>query len=156
MSERRACGLIGLARTNCPFVGEVRMDESVRLLKGIPKVNCSVSLKRIGHEHLFRAPRLDPENREFTPFLTDADVGRFQSRQDFPELWCTSGANYARWTELLEDWEGKDFCLGFRPVGICLEDLESANIDRPIDFEFAEFMVRKQIEVTFKDLGRNP
>ena len=46
-----------------------------------------------------------------------------------------------------ESWRlryaGKDFALGQEPKGIVLDDIEAVNIDRPVDFDFAEFLFNK-------------
>ena len=39
------------------------------------------------------------------------------------------------------NWEGNNFALGRSSKGIVLDDIESINIDRPIDFAFAEFLL---------------
>ena len=71
------------------------------------------------------------------------NVEKFISRQDLPELYCTSGAIYGRTYELLQKFNNKDFCLGKNPIGVVVDDVEATNIDRPIDFEFAEFLGKK-------------
>ena len=76
-------------------------------------------------------------------FLSKVNVEQFISRQDLPLLYCTSGAIYARTFNLLKSFSGKDFCLGNKPFGVLVDDLECINIDRPIDFEFANFISKK-------------
>ena len=39
----------------------------------------------------------------------------------------------------------KSFVLGNKPVGIIVDDIEAINIDRPIDFEFAQFVKKNQL-----------
>lgn len=125
----------------CPFISTSRMDESVQIMLDDPEATCAVSLKRIEHEHPYRAKVLDTQSKVFSPFLKDIDVEKYQSRQDLPTLYCTSGALYTRRRDLLLTCTGKDFCLGKKPVGIVLKDHECVNIDRPIDFAYAEFMM---------------
>ena len=134
----RAPIVLQLAPT-CPFVRPETIDRAVDLIVDAG-ADCAVTLKRIEHEHPYRAKELRPDG-SFGPFLTDIDVERFQSRQDLPELFCTSGAIYARRRQLLEEWSGHDFALGRTAKGIVLDDLEAVNIDRPIDFQFAEFLI---------------
>jgi len=74
--------------------------------------------------------------------ITDIKVESFHSRQDLPTLYCTSGGLYARKRELLERYDGSDFALGKSRRGILLDDIEAINIDRRIDLEFAEFMLK--------------
>ena len=39
----------------------------------------------------------------------------------------------------------KSFVLGKKPIGIVVDDIESINIDRPIDFEFAKFIKNNKL-----------
>jgi CMP-N,N'-diacetyllegionaminic acid synthase len=104
------------------------------------RCECAVSLKRIEHEHPYRARVVDDEGY-FSNFITDLPVESFHSRQDLPTLYCTSGGLYVRQRHLLDRYDGSDFALGDRRLGILVDDIEAINIDRPIDLEFAEFMI---------------
>ena len=57
-----------------------------------------------------------------------------------PTLYCTSGAVYGRTYELMSTFNEKDFCLGAKPMGVVVDEIESINIDRQIDFDFANFI----------------
>ena len=37
----------------------------------------------------------------------------------------------------------KSFCFGKSPYGVIVDDIEAINIDRKIDFDFAEFISKK-------------
>ena len=119
-------------------------DEIIRKLED-KNVNCVVTLKRIEHEHPYRAKILNKKNSIFKSFIKNINVEKFMSRQDLPEMYCTSGAIYAREYKLLQTYNPKkiSFCLGKNPIGIVLGDKESVNIDRPIDLEFAKFLSNK-------------
>ena len=43
--------------------------------------------------------------------------------------------------QLLEQYNGSDFGLGKKRKGIIMDDIEAVNIDRVIDFQFAEFLI---------------
>ena len=131
--------IVQLAAT-CPFTTPETINQSVELAL---RNGCAVTLKRIEHEHPYRAKVLNDDG-SFSSFITDVDVEAFQSRQDLPELYCTSGSVYTRTRDLLMTATGKDFCLGPRPAGIILSDEEAINIDRPIDFSFAELIMSKK------------
>ena len=60
------------------------------------KTNCVVTLKRIEHEHPYRAKKLNTKTQIFKQFIKGVNVEKFMSRQDLPTLYCTSGAIYAR------------------------------------------------------------
>ena len=124
----------------CPFITSDLIDKGIEKIKNSESV---VSLKRIEHEHPYRAKELI-ENEYFVPFIKTIDVEKFQSRQELPELYCTSGALYIRRRKLLENWNGNNFAMGKKPKGLILNDIESINIDRPIDFEFAKFIMNAE------------
>ena len=125
-----------------PFLKLTTVNKILDLLLD-KKNNCVVTLKRIEHEHPYRAKKLYI-NHSFKPFLKGINVEKFISRQDLPLLYCTSGSVYARSYKLLSKFNGKDFCLGKRPVGVIVDDVEAINIDRKIDFDFANFVMKNK------------
>ena len=108
--------------------------------------DCAVRIKKIEHEHPYRARRL-LKNNFFENFIQDINVEdkRFHSRQDLPPLYCTSGAIYTRKRHLLEKFDGSDFAMGKSRKGVIMDDIEAINIDRMIDFNFAEFLLTQNI-----------
>lgn len=137
----RADIVVQLAPT-CPFVRPGTIDRAVELVSEAG-VDSAVTLKRIEHEHPYRAKELAPDGT-FGPFLKNVDVERFQSRQELPTLYCTSGAVYARRRALLESWSGRDFAFGRVSKGVVLDDVEAINIDRLVDFLLAEVVLGRQ------------
>ena len=131
--------VVQLAAT-CPFTTPETIDRSVELAL---LHQCAVALKRIEHEHPYRAKVVHGDG-SFSSFITDIDVEAFQSRQDLPELYCTAGSVYTRTRDLLKTANGKSFCLGPGPAAIILGDEEAINIDRPIDFSFAELVLSRR------------
>ncbi len=128
----------------CPFIKPVTVEKIIEKLEK-KKTNCVVTLKRIEHEHPYRAKILNKNNYIFKSFIRNMNVEKFMSRQDLPEMYCTSGAIYARDYKLLQTFNQKkiNFCIGKNPIGIIVSDKESVNIDRPIDLEFAKFLSKK-------------
>jgi CMP-N,N'-diacetyllegionaminic acid synthase len=125
----------------CPFIKINTVKHIIKLLK---KGNeCVVTLKKIEHEHPYRAKILNEKNFEFKSFIRNINVEKFISRQDLPTLYCTSGAIYARSFQLLKKFSEKDFNLGTKPIGVVVDDIEAVNIDRHIDFDFAELISKK-------------
>lgn len=127
----------------CPFLKIETINKIVNLMSK-KNNDCVVTLKRIEHEHPYRAKKLK-KNLIFSPLITNINVEKFISRQDLPELFCTSGAIYARKYSLLKTFNDKDFCLGKKPKGIVVNDIEAINIDREIDFKFAEFIIQNKL-----------
>ncbi len=134
----RADVIVQIAPTS-PFIRRSNYSEAIAAVLE-DRCECAVSLKRIEHEHPYRARVVDGEGF-FSNFITDLPVESFHSRQDLPTLHCTSGGLYVRQRHLLDRYDGSDFALGDRRFGILLDDVEAINIDRPIDLEFAEFMI---------------
>ena len=130
----------------CPFLTVEHIDRSIEMVAN--DCECAVSLKKIQHEHPYRARILDDmgffDNYEKK---IDIESRQFHSRQDLPDLYCTTGGLYTRQRHLLENYTGEDFAMGLRRRGICLTDIEAVNIDSMIDFHFAKFL--------FTDAGLN-
>ena len=102
-----------------------------------------VTLKRIEHEHPYRAKEFNIKNKRFKSFIKNINVEKFISRQELPTLYCTSGAVYARTINLLRKFNEKDFNLGKKPIGVIVDDIEAINIDRQIDFDLANLISKK-------------
>jgi CMP-N-acetylneuraminic acid synthetase len=126
----------------CPFIKTKTIKKIVDLLKS-KKSDCVVTLKRIEHEHPYRAKSLNKKDFTFGQFIKNVNVEKFISRQDLPELYCTSGGIYGRTNKLICSYNEKDFCFGKKPMGVIVNDLESVNIDRKIDLEFASYLALK-------------
>ena len=125
----------------CPFIKKSTYEKIIKLLK---KGNdCVVTLKRIEHEHPYRAKELNELSKNFKSFIKNLNVEKFISRQDLPTLYCTSGGVYARKFSLLKKFNEKDFNLGKNPKGVVVDDIEAINIDRQIDFDFANLISNK-------------
>tara|TARA_Y100000591_G_C21809649_1_gene687121 strand:- start:855 stop:1586 length:732 start_codon:yes stop_codon:yes gene_type:complete len=125
----------------CPFIKKKTVELIIQKLIN-KESNCAVTLKRIEHEHPYRAKEIYKKNY-FRSLIKNINVEKFISRQDLPEFYCTSGSIYARTNKLLSTFDEKDFCLGKYPIGIIVDDYEAINIDRPIDLEFANFIAKK-------------
>jgi len=139
--DRPTC-IVQLSPT-CPFLLASTIET------GIHKVlhesfSSSISLSRIEHSHPYRA-RLINSDGTFTNFVTSVDVesSQFHSRQDLPEMWCTSGGLYIRDYETLNSFDGESFGFGSKPFGLKVSDIESINIDNLTDWDFAEFIALK-------------
>ena len=135
----RADAVVQLAPT-CPFIPTSKIDEAIEKVLE-PGSDCIVSVRRIGHEHPYRAKRLVNDEGVFAQFIDGIDVERYLSRQDLPPAFCTTGGIYARQRGLLERWNGKDFCLGPSPRAVILDEIAATNIDGPLDFAFADFIL---------------
>lgn len=129
----------------CPFLKIESISKSIKYVS-VHNCECAVSLKKIEHEHPYRARKV-LEDDYFENFIQDVDVEnkRYHSRQDLPLLYSTSGALYTRKRYLLEQFDESDFAMGKLRKGILIDDIESINIDRMIDFNFAQFLLTQEI-----------
>ena len=126
----------------CPLIKVKTIKKIItHLIK--KKSNCVVTLKRIEHDHPYRAKKL-LKNLVFQSFIKNKNVERFISRQDLPTLYSTSGSIYARTFKLLKTFNEKNFCLGKKPLGVVVDDIEAINIDRQVDFDFANFVLKNK------------
>ena len=134
--------IVQLAPTS-PFIKIENIERSINIVSK-DDCECAVSLKRIEHEHPYRARKIIDEDY-FENFITDINVEekKYHARQDLPLLYCTSGGLYTRKRHLLEEYDESDFAMGETRKGIIMDDIESINIDRMIDFHFAEFLIEK-------------
>ena len=116
------------------------------LLIGIAILIVAISfwLAKSQNNNGIRFSKILNKDNSFEPFIKNINVEKFISRQDLPTLFCTSGSVYARSYNLLSKFTGKDFCLGEKPCGVLVSDIESINIDRKIDFEFAQFIMKNK------------
>jgi len=122
----------------CPFLPPAKIDEAIKLV--LEGCDSAIGVQDTGHFHPFRAVTFDAA-RHLQPFGDNPNAGKPVNRQDLPAVYSRCGAVYARRRRLLDQWQGKDFALGDIKGGVVLSDIEAVNIDRPIDFGFAEFLV---------------
>lgn len=125
----------------CPFIKIDSIQKSIKLVLS-DDCESAVSLQKIEHEHPYRARRI-MDNDYFENFIQTINVEakQFHSRQDLPLLYCTSGGIYTRKRHLLDQYNGEDFAMGSLRKAVVLDEIESVNIDRMIDFQFAEFLI---------------
>ena len=130
----------------CPFVKIESISKSIQYV-GQEDCDCAVSLQKIEHDHPYRARRM-LKNNYFENFIQDIDVEakEYHSRQDLPLLYSTSGAIYTRKRKLLEEYDESNFAMGKFRKGIAVDDIEAINIDRIIDFKFAEYLLSQNLE----------
>ncbi len=102
----------------------------------------TLSLKRVDHAHPYRVKEL-VDGDVVRSFVKDVDVERFQQRQDLPPLYHTTAAIYTRKRHLLTHWSGRDFCLGVVCRAVLMDAIQAINIDGPLDFAFAEFLLQR-------------
>jgi len=129
----------------CPFVPPEKITESIEKVAS-GRASSAVSLRKVTSGHPYRMKVIvDPKDGIFRNFITDIDVDTFQSSYHLPEVYCSTGAIYTRRRDLLDNYNGKDFALGNRPVAVVLDEIEAMDIDYPLDFEIAEHLMARRL-----------
>ncbi|MBO6805955.1 acylneuraminate cytidylyltransferase family protein [Thalassospira sp.] len=96
------------------------------------KCDSVFTLREVVHNHPYRIQQLDSENC-VAPLIPGGE--KYLQRQDLPTFYSNSGGLYLRRRELLENWNGNDFCLGKIRKGIPVSEEEAVNIDTMLDLE---------------------
>lgn len=135
----RADAVVSLQATSPALLGE-DIDAVVSRFEetGADSV---VTVARIEHEHPYWAKRL--EGDRVRPFSAETDESYLQ-RQDLPPAWVFDGAIFVRRRRLLEEWSGRDFCLGSDVRGVPLPAERSVHIDDPIHLEVARVLLARR------------
>lgn len=125
--------IVASIQPTSPFLESETIDRAVEILlkSGADSV---VTVRQIRHEHPFWAKKL--KDGRALPFgeLTDES---YLQRQDLPPAYIYDGALYVRRRCLLDNWTGKDFCLGKDIRGVISSGFGSLHIDDMIDLEAA-------------------
>ena len=136
----RADVVVSLQGTS-PLLEGVDIDAVVDKLE-TSGADSAVTVQRIEHEHPYWAKRLDGDRVQ--PFSQETDETYLQ-RQDLPPAYIFDGAIFARRRRLLEEWSGKDFCLGEDVRAVPLPAAKSVHIDDPIHLEVARALLAGRI-----------
>lgn len=131
--ENWKADIVASIQPTSPFLEPETIDRAVEILlkSGADSV---VTVKQILHEHPFWAKKL--QDGRVLPFNEHTDESYLQ-RQDLPPAHIYDGALYVRRRSLLDNWTGKDFCLGKDIRGVISPGFGSLHIDGMIDLEAA-------------------
>ena len=125
-----------------PFLSPKSVDAAIDLVKG--GHDSAIGVQSAGHYHPFKSV-VFKDNNEVTPFLDDPAVHAGINRQDLKDVFYRGGGLFVRRRELLDEWDGIDFCLGKKCGGVVVDQIEAVNIDDEIDFLFADFLLHNQL-----------
>lgn len=130
--------IVASIQPTSPFLQAEVIDEAVNvLLKG--EAVSVATLKQVLHEHPYWMKKF--ENGRVLPFSNLTNESYLQ-RQDLPPAYIYDGTLYVRRSNLLDQWNGKDFCLGKDIRGIVSPGFGSLHIDDFIDLETARAVYR--------------
>ena len=122
-----------------PFLEGEDIDRAIAKLEETD-ADSVASVQPIDHEHPFWVKRL--ENDRILPFNEYTNES-FLQRQDLPAAYIYDGGIFVRKRELLEDWSGRDFCLGSDVRAIVLGGWKSLHIDDPLHLDLVRAIARR-------------
>jgi CMP-N-acetylneuraminic acid synthetase len=114
-----------------PFLATRFIAEALSRTEIDPGLNSVVGIRRIEHNHPFRAYKLD-DDRLLAP-LTKYTSEVFLQKQDRPDAYGFVGGLYVRRRALLESWNGQGFALGSRSAGVVIPSELAIDIDSKLD-----------------------
>lgn len=68
---------------------------------------------------------------------------QYLQKPDLPEFYALTGGLYVRRRQLLENWSGRDFCLGADRRAIEVDAQETLNIDPPLDLDLFRVLIEQ-------------
>lgn len=120
-----------------PLVRPETIDAAIALMQD---TGCdSVSTVEEIAQHPYRAFSRDAEERLVPLF---PDKVHLLQRQDRPPFYYPTGGVYLRRRHLLEQWSGRDFCMGSDARSIAVQRHEALNIDTMEDIYLLEARLR--------------
>lgn len=135
----RADAVVSLQATSPGLTG-ADIDAAVAKLEESGADSVATVL-RVEHEHPYWAKRL--EGDRVRPFSAETNES-FLQRQDLPPAYVFDGAIFVRRRRLLEEWSGRDFCLGSDVRGLQLPAERSVHIDDEIHLEVARVVLARR------------
>jgi CMP-N,N'-diacetyllegionaminic acid synthase len=128
-------GLILLQPTS-PLRSEQSLREAINLYNA--DVEMVVSVKKTSANPYFKLYEEDPQG-----FLVKSKSGNFKTRQEAPDVWELNGAIYIYNVAALLRSSPAQFKKIKKYV---MSEIESVDLDTPMDWAIAEFLKQKQID----------
>lgn len=144
----RCAELVVSLQPTAPLVSPRVIDSTVRVLQ---KTECDsvVTLRKVVHNHPYRVQWL--KRPGCLQSFIESGESHLQ-KQDLPRIYSLTGGIYGRRRHILDNWSGKDFCLGSKRRGIVISDREAINIDTVQDLDLLKTMIFENETRTRKHL----
>lgn len=142
--------LVVSLQPTAPLLHAATIDSAITLCleSGCDSVT---TVRRIDHNHPYRVQKLEDGNR-LVPLFPEGES--FLQKQDLPPFYAISGGVYVRRRQLVENWSGRDFCLGKDRRAVVAPDDECLDIDTPQDLAlFMTIIAEKQQENRKREAG---
>ena len=143
-------------RATCPLKTAANIDEGIQTLINLPEADAARPIIE-SPKHPYKMWKIKEKTPYLESFLTKEFTGFDEPynlpRQLFPKVYIHTGAmDIMRRNTILEQKSTSGKKLAY----FYMKPEESVNIDHPIDFEFAEFLLQKRLgNLMRKDLNSN-
>jgi len=122
------------------------IDAAIQKLLDSPDADSVRPIARLSH-HPYKAWRI--EGDYIVPAFGQAVTGFKEPfnlpRQLFPEMYGHLGASGVAWTHVFKDMQSTS---GNKVKYVIMEDIDALDINHPLDFEIAEFLLNKRLGQT--------
>lgn len=131
--------IVASLQPTSPLLLASSIDIAINLMK---ESNCDSvgSISLIEHSHPYAAQKLQ-EDGQVAPLFPEAE--HYLQRQDRPDFYTYTGGLYLRKTGLLENWSGRDWCMGDSRRGVIVDSYSAMNIDSALDLEVLKAILNK-------------
>lgn len=129
---------IGLLEPTSPFILSSQLDQAINLLENNSSASSVVSIRESRPNRIF----IQEESIFLSEIASNIKSLKNIGRQAFQKEITPSGGFYiSRWNDFTRN---KSFYTD-KTLGFLVDDISGLEIDEPIDWQFAEFIVEKQL-----------
>ena len=129
---------IGLLEPTSPFISSIDLDKAIGILYTESDVSSVIAVRESRPHVKF----IQEQSKYLSQIAENLNLSLNLGRQNFSKQITPSGGFYiSKWNNLLET---KSFYTQ-SSVGYLVDDISGLEIDEPIDFEFAQFVVEKNL-----------
>lgn len=132
--------LIVILQPSSPFRNEIDIDKCIDILISEPDADSCVSVARV--DHMVHPLKLKTvENNVLRPYI-EPEQGRFASHE-LPDIYARNGAVYVTRRDVILKY---DNVIGQTSLAYEMSELTSIDINTEVDFEFSEYLYRRNAE----------
>lgn len=129
---------IGLLEPTSPFITNIQLDSALNILNSSNEASAIVAIRESRPNRIF----IQEESLYLTELANNIQSLTKIGRQFFKKEITPSGGFYiSKWDSFLED---KTF-YSQTTLGFNVDDISGLEIDEPLDWKFAEFIIEKEL-----------
>ena len=130
--------LIGLLEPTSPFITSLILDNAIECLLNDTNASAIIAVRESIPHPIF----IQEESKYLTQIADNLKKITQLGRQSFTKQITPSGGFYiSKWDSLLQE---KSF-YSEKTIGFLVDDIAGLEIDEPLDFEFAQFVIEKNL-----------